>query len=251
MTNSPVFEAGLLAELSRPELYAKIEQLQADLRDVIHSVALSALRAQGGVRVKPLEWETDHVGGGLKSREYRVRAGVWTHGYYWCKNDEDANIGFEDEEEAKAAAQADYEQRIRSALEASPAFDERDTTHLLSVIADIREKTGVGAKPMLSELADVIAARIEASPAPVSEATHRHKKRGTEYVLIGVGKMQSEDWLVASKRDTGDGSTDWDRVDMREVAIYRSAIDPNEIWVRPLEEFNDGRFEALAAKGGQ
>jgi hypothetical protein len=64
-----------------------------------------------------------------------------------------------------------------------------------------------------------------------NKATHRHKKRGTEYVLIGIGKMQSEKWYP---------------VDMREVAIYRSATDPTEIWVRPREEFEDGRFEALS-----
>lgn len=42
--------------------------------------------------------------------------------------------------------------------------------YLLSIIADIRMKCGVGAKPMLSELADVIAAKIEASPQPANPA---------------------------------------------------------------------------------
>ena len=70
-------------------------------------------------------------------------------------------------------------------------------------------------------------------------ATHRHKKRGTEYVLIGIGRMQSEWWLDSLSKD-GD-----DPIDMREVAIYRSATDPTEIWVRPREEFEDGRFETL------
>jgi hypothetical protein len=69
-----------------------------------------------------------------------------------------------------------------------------------------------------------------------NKATHRHKKRGTEYVLIGIGKMHSKKWYP---------------VDMREVAIYRSATDPTEIWVRPREEFEDGRFEALSQNKGE
>jgi len=75
-------------------------------------------------------------------------------------------------------------------------------------------------------------------------ATHRHKKRGTEYVLIGIGKMQAEHWLDWEFKDADPGS-----VDMREVAIYRSATDPTEIWVRPREEFEDGRFEAIKRNG--
>lgn len=37
---------------------------------------------------------------------------------------------------------------------------------LITIIADIREKSGVGSKPMLSELADAIAARIKPSASP-------------------------------------------------------------------------------------
>lgn len=76
--------------------------------------------------------------------------------------------------------------------------------------------------------------------------THRHKKRGTEYVLIGIGKMQAEDWYLPIDDDEGI-PVSHATVNMREVAIYRSATDPTEIWVRPREEFEDGRFEALQA----
>lgn len=71
---------------------------------------------------------------------------------------------------------------------------------------------------------------------------YRHKKRGTEYVLVGYGKMQAEHWR---ENDPNGGHDDYVSVDMREVAIYRSATDPTEIWVRPREAFEDGRFEIV------
>lgn len=76
-------------------------------------------------------------------------------------------------------------------------------------------------------------------PGAKSGATHRHKKRGTEYVLIGIGKLQSGSWIDTSRGDFAEA-------DNREVAIYRSAVDPNELWARPREEFEDGRFEVLS-----
>lgn len=70
-------------------------------------------------------------------------------------------------------------------------------------------------------------------------ATHRHKKRGSEYVLIGYGKMQSEFWVEHKLNRSS-------AVDMREVAIYRS-VEDSSLWVRPREEFEDGRFEVIPA----
>ena len=84
--------------------------------------------------------------------------------------------------------------------------------------------------------------RLAAALAP----THRHVKRGTEYLLIGFGKMQAEDWTKPGKDANASGGH-FAPVDMSEVAIYRSATDPTEIWVRPREEFEDGRFVVLPA----
>lgn len=75
--------------------------------------------------------------------------------------------------------------------------------------------------------------------APVSP-THRHKKRGTHYSLIGVGRMQTDSWHEPME-ETTTGSVS---VDLHSVAIYRS-VDDSSLWVRPTEEFEDGRFETL------
>jgi len=77
----------------------------------------------------------------------------------------------------------------------------------------------------------------------MSEKLYRHKKRGTEYVLIGIGRMQAEDW--GDQTQPREYSEYFPTVDMREVAVYRSVADPDEIWVRPREEFEDGRFEEI------
>lgn len=110
----------------------------------------------------------------------------------------------------------------------------------------------------LDELARVfeeaVTSALYASPREghVEVPTHRHVKRGSEYVLIGFGKMQAEKWKTPTIQPDEDGRNHWTHVsiDMREVAIYRS-VDDGSLWARPREEFEDGRFESLPHNQGE
>lgn len=112
----------------------------------------------------------------------------------------------------------------RKALEKIRAYSDRPHADRY-VIREIAEKT-------LSAL------DLSAIGAEGWKPTHRHKKRGTDYMLLGIGKMQAENW------HEHDGMAEQNpSIDMREVAVYRGA--DGQLWVRPREEFEDGRFELL------
>ncbi len=85
------------------------------------------------------------------------------------------------------------------------------------------------------------------SPAPEGWPTHRHIKRGSEYTLVGIGKMQSDHWVdgatIKPVSAGGQLTIAASQIDMREVAIYRGK--DGDLWVRPREEFDDGRFVSL------
>jgi len=68
-----------------------------------------------------------------------------------------------------------------------------------------------------------------ATPAPF-QPTHRHKKRGSTYQVIGTASVQSADFSCL-----GDESV---------ATVYQD--ENGRLWVRAFDEFNDGRFEALA-----
>ena len=70
-------------------------------------------------------------------------------------------------------------------------------------------------------------ARIGMEAEERERFTHRHKKRGTLYSIVGVARLQSDSPLG----------------DMAHLVVYRSH--EGELWARAKDEFNDGRFERL------
>lgn len=72
--------------------------------------------------------------------------------------------------------------------------------------------------------------------------THRHKKGGGEYQLLGVGKMQVKRWFEGFWDEDGQVHAGGN-VDMENVAVYRGM--DGKLWVRPRGEFEDGSFEVL------
>jgi len=68
--------------------------------------------------------------------------------------------------------------------------------------------------------------------AKTTPARVRHKKRGTEYEVLGEADLQTETPLR----------------DYAVVVVYRDPTN-GRLWVRPVGEFNDGRFEEVPLGG--
>lgn len=156
---------------------------------------------------------------------------------------------------ARAEGKAEGMQEAAGKVEAALNLNgERERAWQMMLACKFEAPTELHIDELLSGLRAAILAAI---PAPVPEQREwetgelvRHKKRGTEYEVIGIGKMQTDNWEereYAGSDEPVPGAS----VDMREVVIYRSATDPTEIWVRPREEFEDGRFERLRASDGE
>ena len=58
--------------------------------------------------------------------------------------------------------------------------------------------------------------------------THRHKKLGSEYEVIGEATLKIDTTFLTNGE---------------QVAVYRDVA--GKLWVRSVAEFNDGRFETI------
>lgn len=202
------------------------------MRDAL-TAALSAL-TQGGVKVKELEWEeqtyslqdsevigwnTDNTFGTF----YHVQ--IETDGFHTYYDGKLLGI-FSTEHEAKAAAQADFDTRIRSAL----------STMLQEPVEEVDEcDQGDNGECSRAECRAnnycCVGATLDHQPVTAGwTPTHRHVKRGSEYEHIGTGRIQSDTPLK----------------DMVYVEVYLGR--EGDLWARKQSEFFDGRFVALKSE---
>ena len=238
-------------------------------RDTVPALALRAADHPAVVvRVKPLEWKetgpgSAHMWASTVAGKYTINvyAGM-RHAFQLNRNHGPAEY-FDTEQEAKAAAESDYRNAILSCIEPlRPATEQAGGEVVAPTGAAIDRaahalEMGTDLSLPWEDLCTIAQLVLSASPpspaatqsAVVSGPIHRHVKRGSEYVLLGMGKMQAEDWRdLSGEQVLEDGAEVGKSVDMREVAIYRSIAD-GSLWVRPREEFEDGRLATLSNPG--
>jgi hypothetical protein len=109
--------------------------------------------------------------------------------------------------------------------ESAAADGEVEAARKAFVDADLARKLGDSHEiPM--RVALTAATAWHAANAPKLRR-YRHKKRGTECVVIGSASLQTEKPLC----------------DYAGLVVYRE--DDGKLWARPLAEFGDGRFEEI------
>lgn len=215
-----------------------------------YAFAAALPHLQLGFEVKKLEWHPSQ----LRDNSYLAPHGFGENYVAYLSGDIWRCVGKElpDLEAAIAAAQADFERRVRECVVAKPvdvaavrkqALEEEFAIDKLRFRAfhtnsDADRQNYFEAVSKWFQDRHIRALSAEPAQGEQWRPTHRHVKRGTKYQLIGTGKIQAKTWA--------DLNNDNDhKVDMREIAIYRG--DDGALWVRPIEEFNDGRFEPLPA----
>jgi hypothetical protein len=89
---------------------------------------------------------------------------------------------------------------------------------------------------MLKQISDLQTELLKLNLAiseAISKREHvRHIKRGSTYRVLGKGKIQVSGNPL---------------VDYAEVVVYASD-ETGDIWIRPIDEFEDGRFEKIASE---
>ncbi len=116
-------------------------------------------------------------------------------------------------------------------VEPKPDFEKKAISLLFKIWPSPTISAPIG--PLCKPIREALQSAYEAGRSEKRTPTHRHKKRGTEYTVIGEGKMQADYW------QDGYGNP----IDMAPVIIYRGT--DGDLWARPKEEFEDGRFELL------
>lgn len=119
------------------------------------------------------------------------------------------------------------ERNVSRRSEPRPVSGEVDCERLLRPIIGIENRTA-------QEAFDIMCDRLRRalSTRPAAEEwrpTHRHVKRGTDYEVLGRAVVQAASPLE----------------DEEFAVVYRGRN--GSLWVRCADEFNDGRFEPIAA----
>jgi hypothetical protein len=95
--------------------------------------------------------------------------------------------------------------------------------------SESNESLGMGLARLLPAAREALSTPAAPELAVGWVPTHQHVKRGSKYRLDGYGEIQTDMLLT----------------DYAKVAIYRA--EDGTTWVRPVSEFEDGRFVALSS----
>lgn len=97
----------------------------------------------------------------------------------------------------------------------------------------VREEEQAAMLKQISDLqTELLKLNLAISEAISKRARVKHIKRGSTYHVFGKGKIQV----------SGNPLVDYD-----EVVVYVSD-ETGDIWIRPVEEFEDGRFEKMTTE---